>query len=68
MGFAIASRRAILRDVEAGRLVAIPLKPRLHTPLEVILPRDKFRSRLINAFADFACEEFARIAREQEEG
>ena len=68
LGFAIASRRAILRDVEEGRLVAIPLKPRLYTPLEVILPRDKFRSRLINAFADFVCEEFARMARERGEG
>ena len=67
LGFAIASRRAILRDVEEGRLVAIPLQPRIHTPLEVILPRDKFRSRLINAFADHVCEEFARIAAEQEQ-
>ncbi|MGQ5489337.1 LysR family transcriptional regulator [Thauera sp. ZXT1-4] len=68
LGFAIASRRAILRDVEERRLVAIPLKPRLYTPLEVILPRDKFRSRLINAFAEFVCEEFARMARERGEG
>ena len=66
LGFAIASGRAIRRDVEEGRLVAIPLQPRLHTPLEVILPRDKFRSRLINAFADHVCEEFARIATEQD--
>ena len=66
LGFAIASKRAIHRDVDEGRLVAIPLQPRKHTPLEVILPRDKFRSRLITAFADYACEEFARIAREEE--
>ena len=39
---------------------------RTYTPLEVIVPRDKFRSRLITAFADYACEEFARIAREEE--
>ena len=61
-GFAIASKRAIQRDLEDGRLVAIALEPRIYTPLEVILPRDKFRSRLITAFADFACEEFARMA------
>ncbi|MDI3513962.1 MAG: LysR family transcriptional regulator [Gammaproteobacteria bacterium] len=66
LGFAIASRRAIRRDVEEGKLVAIPLQPRIYTPLEVIVPRDKFRSRLITAFADYACEEFARIAREEE--
>ncbi|ENO82147.1 LysR family transcriptional regulator [Thauera sp. 28] len=62
LGFAIASKRAIQRDLEDGRLVAIALEPRIYTPLEVILPRDKFRSRLITAFADFACEEFARMA------
>ncbi|WP_449192523.1 LysR family transcriptional regulator [Thauera sp.] len=62
LGFAIASKRAIQRDLEDGRLVAIALEPRIYTPLEVILPRDKFRSRLITAFADFACGEFARMA------
>ena len=67
LGFAIASKRAIHRDVEEGRLVAIPLQPRTYTPLEVIVPRDKFRSRLITAFADYACEEFTRMAREEEE-
>ena len=66
LGFAIASERAIRRDVAEGRLAAIRLEPRIYTPLEVIVPRDKFRSRLITAFADYACEEFARIAREEE--
>lgn len=64
LGFAIASRRAVQRDVREGRLVAIPLQPAVYTPLEVILPRDKFRSRLITTFADHACEEFARLAQE----
>jgi DNA-binding transcriptional LysR family regulator len=64
MGFAIASSRAIQRDLADGRLAAIPLEPKIYTPLEVIVPRDKFRSRLISAFADYACEEFARMAAE----
>jgi DNA-binding transcriptional LysR family regulator len=62
LGFAIASRAAIQRDVREGRLAGIPLDPPLYTPLEVILPRDKFRSRLITTFADYATEEFARMA------
>ena len=66
VGFAIASRRAIRRDVEEGRLAAVPLEPRTYTPLEVIVPRDKFRSRLITAFADYACEQFALIAEQEE--
>ncbi len=66
LGFAIASRRAIRRDVEEGRLAAVPLEPRTYTPLEVIVPRDKFRSRLITAFADYACEQFTLIAEQEE--
>lgn len=64
IGFAIASHAAILRDIKEGQIVAIPLEPKLYTPLEVILPKDKFRSRLITTFADFATDELARMARE----
>jgi DNA-binding transcriptional LysR family regulator len=62
MGYAIASSAAIRRDLREGRLAGVPLEPKLYTPLEVITPRDKFRSRLITTFADHACEEFARMA------
>ncbi len=65
LGFAIASSRAIQRDLQEGRLAAMPLDPPLYSPLEVIVPRDKFRSRLITAFADYACDELARMAQEQ---
>jgi len=61
-GYGIASREAITRDVGEGRIVAVPLDPPLYTPLEVIFPKDKFRSRLITTFADFATDEFARRA------
>lgn len=53
-GFAIASHTSSLRDVREGGVVAIPLSPQLFTPLEVIFPKDKFRSRLITTFAEFA--------------
>jgi len=66
LGFAIASERAIRRDVLEGRLAAIRLEPRIYTPLEVLLPRDKFRSRLITTFADYVCEEFARMAKDKD--
>jgi len=52
--------------VAEGRLAAIRLEPRIYTPLEVIVPRDKFRSRLITAFADYVCEEFARMAQDKD--
>ncbi len=62
MGFAIASRAAVLREIREGLLAAVPLDPPLYTPLEVIVPRDKFRSRLITTFADHASEMLARMA------
>lgn len=56
VGFGIASRAAIQRDLSEKLLVAVPLDPSLYTPLEVIFPKDRFRSRLIVTFADFATE------------
>lgn len=56
VGYAVASRAAILRDVGEGRLAAVPMDPPLYTPLEVIYLRDKFRSRVITTFAEFATE------------
>jgi len=55
-GYAMASYAAIQRDIGEGLLAAVPLSPPLYTPLEVILPKDKFRSRLITTFAQFATE------------
>nr|HPR05459.1 LysR substrate-binding domain-containing protein [Denitromonas sp.] len=58
-GFGIASHAAIQRDIGEGRIAAVPLVPKLYTPLEVIFPKDKFRSRLITTFAEFAVEQLA---------
>ncbi|MBT0960706.1 LysR family transcriptional regulator [Denitromonas iodatirespirans] len=58
-GFGIASHAAIQRDIGEGRLAAVPLSPKLYTPLEVIFPKDRFRSRLITTFAEFAAEQLA---------
>lgn len=58
-GFGIASHAAIQRDIGEGRIAAVPLLPKLYTPLEVIFPKDKFRSRLITTFAEFAVEQLA---------
>lgn len=49
-------------------MAVVPLEPRTFTTLQMILPRDKFRSRLITTFADFVCDEIARIAKEEEGG
>jgi len=61
LGFAISSRRASLLDVEQGRLVAIPLDPPAYATIQMILPRDKFRSRLIVAFSEFISAQIALL-------
>lgn len=54
LGFAIASRVSVTKAQRLGDLVAIPLKPRLHRTLSMIYPKEKFRSRLVSAFVEFA--------------
>jgi DNA-binding transcriptional LysR family regulator len=61
-GYAIASWAAIRRDLREGRLAAVALEPKLYTPLEVIIPKDKFRSRLITTFAEHAVAELGAMA------
>ncbi len=55
LGYALATRRSIAEDLESGSLVAIPLFPKLSSPIELVFPRDRFRSRLIETFSEF-CE------------
>lgn len=54
LGFAIISRLACENEIQAGSLIAIPLKPQLKRPLSIIVPKDRFRSRLVTTFVDFA--------------
>lgn len=69
LGYAFASNAAIQRELKDGTLVALHLEPRLYNSLEVIMPRDRFCSRLIRTFADHAVEMLQRreaeIAQEQ---
>ncbi|MCX7946588.1 MAG: LysR family transcriptional regulator [Hydrogenophilus sp.] len=64
IGVAIASRAALLEEIRAADLRALPLEPALYTPFVIILPKDKFRSRKINVFADFAKERLQVMERE----
>jgi len=54
IGFAIISRVAIERERKLGELIALPLAPKLIRALSLVYPKEKFRSRLVNAFIDFA--------------
>jgi DNA-binding transcriptional LysR family regulator len=54
LGFAIASRASVAKAQRLGDLIAIPLKPRLIRTLSMVYPKEKFRSRLVTTFVDFA--------------
>ncbi|MCX8087422.1 MAG: LysR family transcriptional regulator [Rhodocyclaceae bacterium] len=54
LGFAIASRTSVLKSLRLGDLVSIPLKPRLTRKLSMVYPKEKFRSRLVTTFVEFA--------------
>ena len=54
LGFAIASRASVTREQRLGDIVAIPLKPRLIRSLSMVYAKEKFRSRLVAAFVEFA--------------
>jgi len=54
LGFAIASRASVSKEQRLGDIVAIPLKPRLIRTLSMVYPKEKFRSRLVATFVDFA--------------
>jgi DNA-binding transcriptional LysR family regulator len=54
LGFAIASVGSVRKAQRLGDLVAIPLKPRLIRVLSMVYPKEKFRSRLVTTFVEFA--------------
>jgi DNA-binding transcriptional LysR family regulator len=68
LGFAIASRASVVKAQRLGDLVTIPLKPRLMRTLYMVYPKEKFRSRLVTTFVEFASkrmrENAAKLAQE----
>ena len=51
---AVVSRATITKELQLGTLVAIALAPRLIRTLSLVHPKEKFRSRLITTFVEFA--------------
>jgi DNA-binding transcriptional LysR family regulator len=58
----IVSRATIAKELKLGALVAVPLAPPLIRTLSLVYPREKFRSRLLNTFADFATARMKEMA------
>ena len=62
LGVAIVPRAAVARETAAGSLVAIPLAPPLRCSLHLVLPEDRFRSRLLTTFVQFARQRLRETA------
>jgi len=61
LGFAIMSRATVAKETQLGQLVRVPLAPRLTRNLSVVYPKERFHSRLVNGFVQFAKERFAAL-------
>jgi len=61
LGFTIMSRAAVAKETRLGQLVRIALSPRLTRHLAVVYPKERFQSRLVNSFVQFAKERFAAM-------
>jgi LysR family transcriptional regulator, transcriptional activator of the cysJI operon len=61
-GVSIVSRATIGKELKLRTLVAVPLKPRLIRTLSLVYPREKFRSRLLDTFVEFAMSRMRQMA------
>ncbi|MBP6708131.1 MAG: LysR family transcriptional regulator [Candidatus Accumulibacter sp.] len=54
LGCAIVSRASFEKERQLGSLVGIPLRPRLKRSLSLVYPKERFRSKVVLTFVDFA--------------
>jgi DNA-binding transcriptional LysR family regulator len=54
LGYAIVSRAVAAKETLLGELLSIPLDPPLKRSLYLVHPQDRFQSRLLVTFIDFA--------------
>ncbi|MFN7085791.1 MAG: LysR family transcriptional regulator [Burkholderiales bacterium] len=62
IGVSIVSRTTVVKELKLQLLVAVPLKPRLMRTLSLVYPKEKFRSKLLDAFVEFATARMRQIA------
>lgn len=60
-GFAIMSRATVIKETQLGQLVGVPLAPRLVRNLALVYSKQKFYSKLVSNFVEFAKERFATM-------
>ena len=62
LGFAIMSRVIAAKELQLGELVQVPLRPALIRNFSVVYPKERFHSKLVASFLEFAKE---RLGAEQ---
>lgn len=62
LGFAIVSRAAVDKELQLGMLLAVPLYPPLRRSIYLIQVEERFRSRLVATFVDFAKQQLKDMA------
>jgi DNA-binding transcriptional LysR family regulator len=62
IAIAVVSCATISKELKLGSLVAVPLTPRLMRALTLVLPQERFRSRLLTAFVAFATRRMRETA------
>lgn len=65
LGVSILSRATVAKELKLGVLVAVPLNPPLIRGLSVVTPKDRFRSRLLTTFVEFAMARMKEMAAAQ---
>jgi DNA-binding transcriptional LysR family regulator len=56
------SRASVAKEQRLGELVSLPLVPKLLRALSLVYPKEKFRSRLVNTFVEFAKSRLKEVA------
>ena len=54
LGFAIMSSVIVAKEIQLGQLVQIPLMPPLIRNFSVVYPKERFHSKLVSMFLQFA--------------
>jgi len=62
LGVSIVSRATVVKERKLGTLAAVPLRPRLMRTFSLVYPKEKFRSKLLTAFIEFAIARMKRLA------
>lgn len=61
LGVSVVSRATVVKELRLGTLAAVRLEPQLIRTLSLVTLDEKFRSRLVSAFAEFAAQRMKQM-------